>query len=683
MTRGGLPTTLAAAAPMQSSPRASRVRFGSFELDPAAGELFRNGVRVRLQGQPLQVLVALLERPGELVTREELRDRLWRGETFVDFEHGLNTAVKKARQALGDSAESPKFIETLARRGYRFIADVQTSTTIPGREAGATVEHATAGEPSDPARPAVAPPVRQLPRMLLWGAGAVLLIAGAAAGWLTQRPTSSNSSNAIRPATEARLAVMPLRLLGEPRGDVAHLGVGIADAITTRLANTRQITVRPTSAVLPFNDAQSDTSRVATSLNVQHLLIGTIQTSEDAYLISVQLVRADGVAIWGRSYNEPRTSLLELQSDVAEQVAVALRIELSPPERARLHARYTDNPQAYDLYLRGRSLLVNYSEATMREAIRHFEQALRLDPDYALAAAGIATACAWFSVRYAHEAEAMDWGKRAEEAAHQALAKDAALADAHLAIASAAGTMYRGFDWNTVLERTATALALDPSADLAHLARMRVYYHLGLFDEARRQGRLAQAINPAASVEYSRLEIALRLFEGHFAAAAADAEALLGRSEIPAVRHYLGLARYYLGDAAGAREMLAAISRHGRPDTRGQAALASIEAAAGMRDQARGRIRDLVNAPDMDHHVAFSLGAAFAQLGDVDASLKWLTQAADTGFPCYPWYARDPLLEPLRRTAAFAELLARLRLTHEEARRRAMDNEAQRGAAQN
>jgi Tfp pilus assembly protein PilF len=251
-----------------------------------------------------------------------------------------------------------------------------------------------------------------------------------------------------------------------------------------------------------------------------------------------------------------------------------------------------------------------------------------------------------------------------------------------MAIASAAGTTYRGFDWNTVLERTSTALALDPSADLAHLARMRVYYHLGLFDDARREGRLAQAINATASVEYSRLEIALRLFDGHFAAAAADAEVLLSRSDAPAVRHYLSLARYYVGDTAGAREMLGSISRRGRPDIRSQAALASIEAAVGMRDQARGRIRVVVSAPDMDHHVAYSLGAAFAQLGEVDASMKWLKQAADTGFPCYPWFVRDPLLDPVRRKPAFEELLARLRLAHQEARRRAMGDPAHRDAAQ-
>ena len=163
----------------------------------------------------------------------------------------------------------------------------------------------------------------------------------------------------------------------------------------------------------------------------------------------------------GRTFDEPLTGLAQFQDHIAEQVVAALHVQLSPPERARLHVRYTDNPAAYDMYLRGRSLLVNYTEANMRQAIWYFEQALDMDEDYALARAGIATASAWFSIRYAHEPEAMAWGKRADEEARHALEQDGSLADAHYAIASAAGTVHGGFDWNIVLDRTATALALD------------------------------------------------------------------------------------------------------------------------------------------------------------------------------------------------------------------------------
>ena len=607
------------------------------------------------------MIVALLERPGELVTREDLRERLWQSDTFVDFEHGLNTAVKKARQALGDSAEAPEFIETLARRGYRFIGSVQPL---------GSPDQALPNPPADSVAPSVARhSAGRIHRWALWPGAVVLVVAGAVAIWLARGPGAAQPPIAVQ-SPAAQLAVMPLRVLVASANDSAYLGAGIADAITTRLANTRQIGVRPTSAVLPFTDAQSDPARVASSLGVQHLLLGSIQPAEQSYRISLQLVRADGVAVWGRTFDEPRTGLLKLQDHIAEQVVAALRVELSPPERARLHIRYTDNPAAYDLYLRGRSLLVNYTEANMREAIAYFEQALKVDQNYALARAGVATATAWFSVRYAHEAEALGWAKRAEQEARQALAQDGSLADAHFAIASAAGTTYGGFEWKVVLDRSAAALALDPSLDLAHLARMRAYYHLGLFDEARQEGRLAQALNPSPNVEFARLEIASQLFTGQFDSAVKQATALLSRTDAPAVRHYLGLARYYVGDGTGAREMLASITRGGRPDVRAQASLASIEAALGMRSEARARISEVLRSADMDHHVAYSLGAAFAQLGDAGGSLRWLEQAADTGFPCYPWFERDTLLDPIRRQAGFVRLLDRLRDTHEQTRRR-------------
>ena len=258
------------------------------------------------------------------------------------------------------------------------------------------------------------------------------------------------------------------------------------------------------------------------------------------------------------------------------------------PDLARLHVRYTSNPAAYDHYLRGRSLLVNYTEANMLSAIQHFEQALSLDPDYALARAGIATACAWFSVRYAHLAEEAIWAKRADDEAKQALAQDGSLAEAHLAIASAAGTAYGGWDWKILLERTAAALAIDPSLEFAHLARMRAFYHLGLFDAAAAEGRAAVRLNPGHSVEFDRLEVALMLFRGEFRAAVERSESLLKRTDIPAVRQYLGLARYYTGDVDGARAMLGSIMRADRPDIRAQASLASIEAAS---QKARGSAR--------------------------------------------------------------------------------------------
>jgi DNA-binding winged helix-turn-helix (wHTH) protein/TolB-like protein len=643
---------------MHTAVESSRVRFGRFEFDTPAGELYCDGRRIRLQEHPRLILVALLERPGEIVTREDLRERLWKSDTFVDFEHGLNTAVKKVRQALGDAAEAPTYIETVPRRGYRFVGRLEPS----GPERGPS------SIPAATASPHLASLWRH--RQILWITLAFLLAAVGAGIWLARRGNEGDSTPASLPAAAAQLAVMPLRVLSDASNDVSYVGVGIADAITTRLANTRQVAVRPTSAVLPFRDAQSDPARVAAALGVQHLLLGTIQPAEQTYRVSVQLVRADGVVVWGDTFDQPRAQLLGLQDDIAEQVAAALRVELSAPERARLHVRYTNNPAAYDMYLRGRSLLINYTEANMREAIDYFERALSLDRDYALARAGVATASAWFSVRYAYETEALAWGKRADDEARHALEQDGALADAHFAIASAAGTLYGGFEWNVVLDRTAAALAIDRSLDLAHLERMRAYYHLGLFAEARNESRLARALNPNPNVAMARLDVAMELFDGQFKLAADRAMELLPRTDAPAVRHYLGLARYYLGDNAGARQMLASATRGGRPDVRSQASLASIEAATGLGADARARIAAILRGPYMDHHVAYSVGAAFAQLGDVNESLAWLERAAETGFPCYSWFERDTLLTPIRQDAGFVRLLTRLREAHERTRRR-------------
>jgi DNA-binding winged helix-turn-helix (wHTH) protein/TolB-like protein len=639
----------------------ARVRFGDVEAHLATGELYRNGRMMRLQEQPRQVLAALLETPGEVVTRDALRDRLWKSNTFVDFEHGLNTAIKKLRQALGDSADSPRFVETLARRGYRFIAPVEG---VVSAHDSPTMAAPSVALPLPPLSVPEQPARRSVSRMAL-----VLLVVGGIglAVWLAAARGSRERGN----SAPAQLAVLPLRVLAPQNEDSAYLGVGIADAITTRLANVRQFALRPTSAVLQYQDAQSDPARAAAALGVQHLLLGTIQQADNAYRVSVQLVRSDGVAVWGRSYDVPTSGLLRLQDTVADQIVTALRVELTGPERARLNVRHTDNPAAYELYLRGRTLLLNYTDANMRQAIQRFEEALALDPDYALARAALAMSCAWFSVRYAYQADAVVWGSRAEAEARRALAQQALLGEAHLAIASAAGTLHRGFDWKTVLDETAIALALDRSLELAHVARMRALYHLGLFEAAREEARLARALNPNPSVEMARLEVAILLFAGDFQRALNHGSALLERTDAPAVRQYVGLARFYRGDITGAREMLASAMRGNQRDVgyvRADASLASIEAAAGLREEARRRIDAIEGGTYMDHHVAYSLGAASAQLGDPTGAMRWLQKAADTGFPCYPWFARDTLLEPLHREPTFQALMSRAEAQHRAVR---------------
>jgi len=490
-----------------------------------------------------------------------------------------------------------------------------------------------------------------------------LVLSGGVAAFLSAPTTPAVP---LRSVASVQLAVLPLRMVGEAtRGD-EYLGVGIADSIITRLAAIRSIGLRPTAAVIGFANNPADTATVAKTLAVGHVLFGTIQRTADTYRITLQLVQSsNGAVVWARHYDVLRSELTKLQDTIAEEVVGALRLELTEAERARVRRRYTDNAEAYDLYLRGRASFVNYTEQGMKAAIGDFERALAIDPDYALARAGLAIASAWFSIRYAYESEANEWGARAERDAKAALAADPSLAEATLAMASAAGTLHGDFNWPVVIAESTRALAIDPTLELGHVVRMRAFYHLGLFDRMADEARAAYQLNPLGNVETSRLEVAGSLFSGSHARAREQAAALLARgADAPVISNYLGLAQFYAGDVAAARATLAGVQRAGHPDVRSQAALAGVEAAAGDHAAARARVLAIEGGPYMDHHVAYSLGAAWAQLGDVRASVKWLQQAADTGFPCYPWLMQDRLLDPVRSAPEFTALLDRLGQRH-------------------
>jgi len=633
---------------------ATRRRFGTFEVDLATGELRRNGVKRKIQEQPFRVLAMLLDHPGEVVTREALRERLWPADTFVDFEHGLNTAIRKLRRALDEAAENPRYVETLARRGYRFIAPV----TVEASEV-------TTPEPV-PAQP-------QPAKRWSWSpvVGAILTLAVAAIVVWTSRAARHDA--AAPPAAmdrSAQLAVLPMRVLTEGENSTL-MGIGIADAILTRLANVRSISIRPTSAILPFAAGGVDAADAGRRLNVEHVLTGTVQRLGDVYRFNMQMLRvSDGAPEWGQQIDVRRSDLFALEDQVSAQVVAALQLRLSAVERERLSRRYTDNLAAYEQYQEGRALLANYTDANLREAMERFRRALAIDPSYVLAEAGLAIAAGIFSVRFAYEREALDWGRQAEEYAQRALARDPNLAEAHLALASAAGTLYRNFDWPVAVREARTALAMNPSLDLAHSAIARAYYHVGLFDESRAESDAAEQRIAGTNLEVTRVRLANHLFAGHFEEARQFAQPLVARTDAPAFRQYYGLATFYTGDAARGKAILAETRRNGAPDVRSQASLAGLQAATGEKADASRTIAGVLAAGYMDHHVAYSLAVTAAQLGNVPDAMKWLRQASDTGFPCYPWFATDRLLDPLRGEAAFQSFMAGQCTRYEEARRR-------------
>jgi TolB-like protein/tetratricopeptide (TPR) repeat protein len=348
------------------------VRFGVFEFDPQTSELRRRGLKIRLLGQPLRILAMLLERPGELVTREEIRRALWPADTFVDFEHSLNAAMKRLRRALRDSPGNPRFVETLPRRGYRFIAPVE----------GAAIASA------------------ELP------------------------PGSAIDSLAVLPFSNTA---------GDP--ETEYLSDGITESIIHSLSQLSGVRVMARSTVFRYKSRDIDPRSAGRKLNVQAVLTGRVLQRGSALLIGAELVEVrQGWRLWGEQYNRPLADILSVEEEISREISEKLRVRLTGEDRTRLAKRYTDNAQAYADYLKGRYFSLKMTEEGLREGIVFYQQALQKDPAFALAYTGLAHSYVLFAFFPLEPPEEVM--PRAKEAAMQALALDDTLAEAHTALAT-------------------------------------------------------------------------------------------------------------------------------------------------------------------------------------------------------------------------------------------------------
>jgi TolB-like protein/DNA-binding winged helix-turn-helix (wHTH) protein len=381
------------------------VRFRGFELDLATGDLFRAERRIRLQKQPRQILALLVSRAGELVTREELCSKLWSEDTFVDFDNGLNVAIRKIRQALGDSALSPRFVETERALGYRFIAKVSLEPAPPDAR------------------------TRVGTGRLVMASLSIAVLAAALALFEASGPRRQSSTPGGSSAAPITMAVLPFRAVGAAREDFPDLG--ILEGIIARLSSAGGFRVLPTSA-----DTGMDPEEAGRKLGAQYVLAGTIRSSPDRLRVSVELVRSsDGSLVWGGQYDRTRDDLLGIEEGVAKEIASALRVRMTEAERERLYRRYTGSGAAYERYLMRRARLRSLNERDAIQAFAEFEEARKLDPGYALAHAGMAAAASQLRVRFGSKRGPELWDARAREEAGRALQLDPDLAEAHLAIA--------------------------------------------------------------------------------------------------------------------------------------------------------------------------------------------------------------------------------------------------------
>jgi eukaryotic-like serine/threonine-protein kinase len=504
---------------------------------------------------------------------------------------------------------------------------------------------------------ATLPSIRPMPRKKkVWTAGilaalvATLLATGYRLHFFGNKPASSD---------RITLAVLPFEVLTNEE-DVGFLRVGIADSVITKLASFGRLRLRPTSAILRYEKQQADPRQAGQALAADYVATGTVQKTGDRFRISTQLVRiSDGASVWGEHYDLARSDLLGLEDTIAGKIATALRVEISAAERERLYRRYTANPAAYELYLKGRAEVARLTRESTLAAVDAFESALHQDPNYALAHAGLAMSCALMRLRYASEGQVANWEERAHQEAQRALQLDANLAEAHEALAA----VYRSaeFDWARVIEESRRALDLNRSLEMPHYYLAVAFYHLGLFDMVEPEVRAGLEINPANRAEALRVRGSTALFSGRFQEAERHLRELRQLSSSQVSDWYLAQAMFYDGQAGRAEEVLAALHGSAQAERRAQATLASFLAARHESEQARKLLQSVAAGSYLDHHVAYGMGVAYTQLGDFAEAHRWLNRSTQTGFPCYPWFVQDPLLKPLREDPSSQTFLNQLR----------------------
>jgi TolB-like protein/DNA-binding winged helix-turn-helix (wHTH) protein/Flp pilus assembly protein TadD len=627
-----------------------RLRFGVFEADARLGELTKHGKRLPLQEQPFQLLAMLLERPGELVTREELRAKIW-PQTIVDFDHGLNKAISKIRDALGDSAENPRFIETVARRGYRFLADVAVVQDVP--------PHTAAGDPAvradaaSLARPEVGTSSGQPPRALVWrlvGFGLALVLA-AAVSWTLY--TSRSSVPKIR-----SLAVLPLKNLS---GDVSqdYFTDGMTEELITQLGQISALRVISSTSVMLYKGVDKPVAEIARELNVQAVVEGSVLRSGDRVRITAQLIRVPAdEQMWAQSYEGELRDTLALQSEVAQAVAEQIRATLSRRQQAVLRNPKTVSPAAYEDYLKGRYFWNKRTGDGLKKAIDYFNQAIETDPSYAEAYSGLADAYALSGDWEYGVVAPQDAFRQARAAATKALALDDSLGEAHTSLAFAFD-LY-AWDWAAAESEYKRAIELNPGYATAHHWYAWHLLVTGRNSEGIFELRRAESLDPLSLIISSDLADALCI--AHlYDESVKQSEKTLGMDPNFAVAHYeLGQAleqKHMHAEAITEFQRAIELSGHsGAFDSN----LAYTYAVSGRKGEAENIVKDLEAQPDKNPSADANIALVYVGLGDHDQAMVWLNKAYEARFN--PSILLRPGFDPLRADARFVDLRRRLGL---------------------
>jgi TolB-like protein/DNA-binding winged helix-turn-helix (wHTH) protein/Tfp pilus assembly protein PilF len=487
-------------------------------VDLESGELRKHGVKIKLQQKPFQILALLLERPGEVVTREELQRRLWPSDVFVDFESGLNNAVKKLRSALGDSAETPRFVETVARHGYRFLVTPQ-----PGDRT-----------------PTLSPVPDRPPRISRMGMAAVLVVLMALIGsiWAARRRTAHPASVASK---IHKIAVLPLENLSHDN-EQEYFADGMTDAIIDQLARVRGLTVISRTSTMLYKKARKPLPQIARELGVDTVVEGTVLRSGDRVRVSAQLIdAATDRHLLSRTFERDLEDVLQLQQDVARAVAEQITNSLTAQDAGRLSHPMPVDPAAYQAFMLGRFYWFKRTPDAFSKGIEYFHEAIAREPNYALAYIGLADS--YVVLEYLEIVPPLQFKAQERSAILKALTLDDSLAEAHTSLAHAQGL--EDWDFAAAEKEYRRAVELNPNYALAHHWLGNDLAIRGRSAEALEESRKAMALDPLSALY--RASYAHRIAYARRFDEAADAchRALELDANHPTANMYLGQIEEY------------------------------------------------------------------------------------------------------------------------------------------
>jgi len=633
----------------------SVVRFGTFEVSLQSGEVRKAGMRIRVQQQPMKLLELLLERPGEVVTREELRSRVWPDESFGDFDQAVNIAIAKLRSALGDSAENPRYIETLPKRGYRFIAEVSVVET-DGRtktpESGAGELPVPEPRPQLPgAGLAVAPKRRLWSARGVISALALVLVLGILAVWLFR--SRSHAPTGIR-----SLVVLPLEnLSGEASQD--YFADGMTDELITDLAQISALRVISRTSAMVYKGARKPLPEIARELKVDAVVEGTVLRSGDQVRITAQLIQAaDDKHLWAESYEGNVRDTLALQNKVAAAIAEQIRIKLNPQEQAALKNARVVNPEAYESYLKGRYFWNKRTANGLKVALAYFNQAIEEDPKYAQAYSGLADTYAllgdWqYAVLTPKEAL-----PKAKAAAMKALKLDDSLSEAHTSLAFC----LEGFDWDfeSAGKEFQRAIELNPGYATAHHWYSWHLSLLGRNSEAIAQMRKAENLDPLSLIINADLAELLLIAHLPDESIQQSHKTIEMDANFALAHNQMGqgyLEKHMFGEAIA--EIKKAIQLSGGSPTF-TANLARAYAASGQKAAAIDLLNDLKKRSASGDPHSSEIAMIYAALGNNDQAMTWLEKSYEERFN--PGVLLRPGFDPLRSDPRFRDLVRRIGL---------------------